>query len=256
MVVLAVAGIYWLVNADTFRLDPASLEVRGLVHTAPEAARDTMGLAEGTRPNLFKLRTTEIARALAALPAVARAEVNAVLPNRLVVVVTEREPVFVLATAARSFLVDRTGVLVNELPQGGADPGLPRLDDRRSQAGAGLEVGGVLDPIDLEAALQLLAITPDLLATNAGRLQVTVEDDEGFVMTTDPASWRAVFGLYTPTLRPPSRIAQQVQCLRSLLGQGEADVRTAYLEPVGDRCGTFEPRQTPARTTPSPEPSR
>jgi len=256
MVVLSVAGVVGLVNAGTFRLDPERVEVRGLLHTTPEAARLTMGLAAGATPNLFRLRTTDMERALADLPAVARAEVSAVLPDRLVVRVTERQPVFVLQTVAGSFLVDPAGVLLHDAST--ADPslaGLPLVDDQRSHAGRELVVGRAMGEVDLAAVLQLAAITPELLGSSAARLVLTVSDEEGYVISTDPATWRAVFGHYTLTLRPPDRIAQQVQCLRSLLGEGEANVRTVYLEPVGDRCGTFEGRPTPVRTTPSLAPS-
>jgi cell division septal protein FtsQ len=256
MIVLSAAGVVWLVNAGTFRLDPDRLEVRGLRHTTPEVARLTMGLAEGATPNLFRLRTSDMERALADLPAVAEAEVSAILPDRLVVQVTERQPVFVLRTPDDSYLVDPAGVLLIDASE--ADPGLaslPLVDDWRSDAGREPVVGGAMEPVDLAAVLQLAAVTPDLLGSSAGRLTLAITDQDGFVMTTEPATWRAVFGHYTPTLRPPDRIAQQVQCLRSLLAEGESELRTVYLEPVGDRCGTFAGRPSPVRATPSPEPS-
>lgn len=256
MIVLSAAGVVWLVNAGTFRLDPDRLEVRGLQHTTPEVARLTMGLAEGATPNLFRLRTSDMERALADLPAVAEAEVSAILPDRLVVQVTERQPVFVLRTPDDSYLVDPAGVLLIDASE--ADPGLaslPLVDDWRSDAGREPVVGGAMEPVDLAAVLQLAAVTPDLLGSSAGRLTLAITDQDGFVMTTEPATWRAVFGHYTPTLRPPDRIAQQVQCLRSLLAEGESELRTVYLEPVGDRCGTFAGRPSPVRATPSPEPS-
>lgn len=256
MIALSAAGVLLLVNAGTFRLNPERVELRGLIHTTPEVARLTMGLAQGATPNLFRLRTSDMERALADLPAVAEAEVSAVLPDRLVVQITERQPVFVLRKPSGSFLVDPAGVLL--IDAAAADPGLaslPLVDDWRSDASRELTVGGTMEPVDLAAVLQLAAVTPELLGSNAGRLLLAITDQDGFVMTTEPASWRAVFGHYTPTLRPPDRIAQQVQCLRSLLGEGEANVRTVYLEPVGDRCGTFAGRPSPVRATPTPGPS-
>jgi hypothetical protein len=256
MVVISSVGVLSLVNAGAFRLNPERVELRGLLHTTPETARLTMGLAEGATPNLFRLRTSDMERALAELPAVAEAEVSAVLPDTLVVHVTERDPVFVLRTPSGSFLVDPAGVLLIDATA--ADPGLaslPLVDDRRSDAGRELAVGGRMEPFDLAAVLQLAAVTPDLLGSGAGRLMLSITDHDGFVMTTEPASWRAVFGHYTPTLRPPDRIAQQVQCLRSLLGEGETNLRTVYLEPVGDRCGTYAGGPSPVRATPSPGPS-
>jgi len=50
-------------------------------------------------------------------------------------------------------------------------------------------------------------------------------------------------------------IPRQVQCLRSLLGAGEAEVTTIYLAPLDERCGTYVPVATP-RETPTPAPAR
>jgi hypothetical protein len=256
LIALSTVGIYWLVNAGTFRLHADRVELRGLLHTTPEVARLTMGLAAGATPNLFRLRTADMERALADLPAVERAEVSAVLPDRLVVRVVERQPVFVLRTPDGSFLVDPTGVLLIDASAAAAGlASMPLVDDWRSDAGREPTVGGMMEPVDLAAVLQLAAITPELLGSRTGRLMLAITDGDGYVMTTEPASWRAVFGHYTPTLRPPTRIAQQVQCLRSLIGEGEGSLRTVYLEPIGDRCGTFDGRPSPVRATPSPEPS-
>jgi hypothetical protein len=90
--------------------------------------------------------------------------------------------------------------------------------------------------------LQIGALTPALLGSTASQLAFRVDDRDGFVVSASPDGWRAVFGFYTPTLRPPSEIAQQVQCLRSLLAMGEAAIDTIYLAPQDDRCGTYLPR--------------
>jgi hypothetical protein len=82
----------------------------------------------------------------------------------------------------------------------------------------------------------------------AGVLLVTVSDATGFVVGTSPPSWVAVFGLYTPNVRPPTIIPEQVRLLRSLLlERGEADVLQATLADP-DR-GTVIMKPTPA---PSP----
>lgn len=256
LLIASAGGLNWLTNSTEFRLDENRVTISGLLHTSSDAVRSTIGL--GSPPtSIFRLRTTDMEGALEALPAVARAEVRAVLPDQLVVEVTERQPVFVLLTPATDYLVDATGVLLNDAAAvAGSADGLPFVDDRRPAAGRDLQAGAVLPALELEAVLQLAALTPDLVGSGAAGLRVTVSQAEGFVLSTEPASWRAIFGFYTPTLRPPDTIARQVQCLRSLLGQGEASVLTVYLEPVDERCGTFDARPTPdPRATPSPEPS-
>jgi hypothetical protein len=252
LMVAAGAAFYGLNYAAEFRLDPLHVEISGLVHTNADDARHTMGLDDGRRPNLFRLRTMDMERALAALPAVARADVSAVLPDRLVVQVTERQPVYVLRTGGHELLVDAAGVVVNDAQAvPGSAAGLPQVTDERASSGPVPQIGQAVDSVDLGAVLQLAALTPPLIGSGAAGLSLTVDGDEGFVLTAEPDSWRAVFGFYTASLRPVDIIPRQVQCLRSLLAGGEDSLRVIYLQPVGDRCGTFE-----ARGTPSPPASR
>jgi hypothetical protein len=103
--------------------------------------------------------------------------------------------------------------------------------------------------------LQLGALTPAQIDSSATSLTLDINDDDGFVMTAAPAGWQAIFGQYTPNLRPTDLIPRQVQCLRSLLGADEKDVHTVYLAPLDERCGTYLPIATP-RATPTPVPAR
>ena len=81
-----------------------------------------------------------------------------------------------------------------------------------------------------------------------GGLELSVRDDDGFVMTAQPQGWQAIFGNYTPNLRPTDLIPSQVQCLASLLRPSEADVGTVYLAPLDGRCGTYLPAGTPSES--------
>jgi len=65
-------------------------------------------------------------------------------------------------------------------------------------------------------------------------------------MRTRPASWAAVFGFYTPTLRTPDLIPGQVRLLRSLLAGQEDAIQRVILS--DDRSGTILPRPTPEPT--------
>jgi hypothetical protein len=257
--IASVVAIGWLVTDGRFALDEATIEVSGLRYTDPSLVRETIGVPVDSTPNLFRLRTEQMHRALVALPAVAGAEVEAVLPNRLIVSISERTPVLAVMRGSSAYLVDGDGVLLDMIDRGQTSiADLPSIVDRRTSLGVEFEVGQRLDATESSAMLQLGAITPSLVDSDAASLTVSVDDRDGYVIEAAPSGWRAVFGHYTPTLRPPEIISQQVQCLRSLLAEGESAIDTVYLVPLDDRCGTYLPRETPEATprmTPSPSPS-
>ncbi len=245
----------WLVSSPAFEVSDAGIELSGMSYTDPLQVRAIIGLPLGTTANVFTLRTGTMERELTGLPAVAAADVVALLPGRLVVQIEERTPLFVVRNAAGDHLVDVDGVVLDLLATGSADAlSLPALTDERVANAPVLEVGGqVLDP-DLTAVRSLLALTPATISSAAQSLALVANDEEGFVMIAQPLGWRAVFGHYTPTLRPPEMVERQVQCLRTLLteGEGETEIATIFLAPLDDRCGTYLPRSTP---TPRPSPA-
>jgi hypothetical protein len=98
-------------------------------------------------------------------------------------------------------------------------------------------------------------VTPEVIDSGAASLALTVHDDDGFVISAEPQGWSAVFGNYTPNLRPVDLIPRQLQCLTSLVAQSESDLRTVYLSPLDDSCGTYLPVATP-RITPTPTRAR
>ena len=79
-------------------------------------------------------------------------------------------------------------------------------------------VGTYLPAADLAVMRQLLAVTPELLGSQAQELHLRVDETDGYVLESD-RGWRAIFGHYTPTLQPPDVIPRQVQCLQWLLAQ-------------------------------------
>jgi hypothetical protein len=190
---------------------------------------------------------------LLALPSVADADVRVVLPNRVVVTVRERVPVFAMRRSDTNLLVDERGTVVASVEDDEAGVlGIPVVHDERLQWAIDTDVGGTVDPIDLAAILQLAALEPAAVGSSAPNLVLAITDDDGYVLTAEPDGWRAIFGHYTPTLRPVDLVPRQVQCLRSLLATGETDIETIYLAPVDERCGTYLPRRTP---TPQPSAS-
>ncbi|CAN5123564.1 hypothetical protein BH24CHL7_BH24CHL7_10310 [soil metagenome] len=244
IVVVSAVAWSWITDPTRFPLDEQQLRISGLVHTPAATVRERIGLPVGSTPNLFSLPTADMERRLLELPAVARAEVRVVLPDSLVVAVSERVPVLVWRTADRAFLVDAAGVLIGDAMTAGPLAPLAIVHDRRSQPVEGPVVGDTLGDIERSVTLRLAAVTAELVGSSAERLELFIEEEEGYVLAATPTSWRAIFGHYTPTLRSPDMIDQQVQCLRSLLATGEAAVLEVRLAVADDRCGTYRPRPT------------
>ena len=115
---------------------------------------------------------------------------------------------------------------------GPAALGLPVVFDRRI-SDAGLGLGGVVDPINLDAGYRLAGLTPTDIGSSTPALSVVVDDDYGFTLSSVPAGWVAEFGFYAPTVRKVTVIPEQVRDLRSMLSYyGEAHV--AWVRLVAD----------------------
>jgi hypothetical protein len=250
LIVLTAGAIFSLTTDPRFALGPSGasgdVAISGLGYTDSVAVLEAIALSETGSNNIFLLRTSDIRRRLLELSSVADADVRVALPNRLVVAVTERTAVLRVAHGGATYLLDGDGVVL-ELRAASAPPldDLPLINDLRVQLGIVYEVGAGIDPTEAQAMLQIGALTPELVGSSATALAFTADDTDGFVVSA-ATGWRAVFGFYTPTLRPPTLIAQQVQCLRSLLAEGETQIDTIYLAPQGDRCGTYLPYESPS----------
>ena len=237
--VVAVAAGAALVASPAFALQ--RLELSGARFTGRDIVARAAGLAGGSPPNAFTLDTASVRATLRALPAVIDVDVEVALPDLLRVRLVEREPVLAWRVGPHWYLVSADGVVLAEQEE--PVSGLPVFADERTGRPP-LTPGGTLDPTDLAAARRLGSLTPQLGGTKAPALSIHLTDEEGFVVSAVNQPWRAVFGVYTPTLRPPDIIPAQVQCLASLLAaQGETRVSTVYLFPDGDRCGTFIARE-------------
>ncbi|MGZ6273424.1 MAG: cell division protein FtsQ/DivIB [Candidatus Limnocylindrales bacterium] len=101
---------------------------------------------------------------------------------------------------------------------------LPVVFDRRSED-AGLDLGGVIDPVNLDAGFRIAGLQPVDVGSNATALAVVLDDDNGFTLSSVPTGWVAQFGFYAPTVRQVTVIPIQVRDLRSALYKwGEANV--------------------------------
>jgi hypothetical protein len=256
------AAIYGLASSDAFAAD--RITIAGATWTSRDAIVARLAIPPGT--NVFSIRTAELEQAVAGIPAIRSATVSVVLPDEVRVQVTEREALVAWQVGEQRYLVDEDGHLFAELPSGPSDTTvtLPLVDDGR-EASTALGVGSTLDAVTLDAALRLASLRPADVGSGARALVLRVDDADGFTMRTQPASWAAVFGFYTPTLRTTQLIPGQVRLLRSLLAGREDNVQRVIL--ADDHSGTFVPFETPRptrsagpdrtpRPTRTPKPSR
>src|SRR5204863_155782 len=72
---------------------------------------------------------------------------------------------------------------------------LPLVDDRRV-ASRDLIVGDRIDAAALAAALQLSAVEPAALGSQAVDLEVRLTDADGFLLVSHEPDWQADFGFY------------------------------------------------------------
>jgi hypothetical protein len=243
---VSAAAVYGVGASPAF--DYVKLEVGVVAFT--DVAEIEAALADARGENLFRLPTGPLQAELESLPTVRHARVDVRLPGTLAVTLEERVPVLVWQAGEQRFLADAEGALFGRL-EDDAPPtaaGLPVIDDRRA-ASAGLAVGSRLEPVDLDAATRLASLRPADVGSSAVALGVAVTDENGFVVTTRPTGWSAVFGFYTPSLRTTALIPDQVRLLRSLLIGREQLVERVI--PASATDGTYVPRPTPS---PSPKP--
>jgi cell division septal protein FtsQ len=255
LVMLASLGALYGVSSSS-AFDYARVRLTATpVWTDPAAVEAAIAGARGQ--NLFRISTDPLETELERLPTVERAHIGVEFPDTLAVTLDERTPILIWKVGDLKFLVDADGKLFAELPDvpGAATAGLPVVDDGRS-ASAGLIAGSTLDPVDLDAATRLASLVPADVGSQANGLSIVLTDENGFLLRSDPRAWTAVFGIYTPTIRTPDLIPEQVRLLRSLLAGREDTVERVIL--ASGTEGTYIPRPTPtpsATPKPTPKPS-
>jgi cell division septal protein FtsQ len=237
---VSAGAIYGLAATSAFGY--GRIEIAGTLVTRPAAVEAMLGLEKGT--NLVGLATEPLEAQIRDIPSVADANISVGLPDTIRIDVTERRPIVIWAAAGHRFVVDDGGTLFADV---GTSPppaiaALPIvIDDRRSAAT--LAIRSKLDPVDLDAATRLGSLTPDKIGSSAASLTVRVTDARGFIVSSGPKGWLAVFGFYGASQRTPALIPGQVQLLGNLLAGREALVATVIL--ADERDGTFIAKPTP-----------
>jgi hypothetical protein len=252
------AGLYWATTDRTFAVDPTTIPITGERYTSEAEIRAQLDLPDDKLINIFRIPVSDIEARIERLPAVRDATVTATLPDQVSVSVTERSPLFVWRTPVGSWLVDGAGFLFSsttsvdpaELGTGATGTTLPAVDDRRIDSD--LMLGARVPPLDMAAIRLLLTVTPEMLRSDVPELYLRMDDEQGYVLDA-PGWWRAVFGPYTPVLRPPDIIPRQVQCLDALLKGREEKVSVVTLALSDEMCGTFQERARPRATEKPPK---
>lgn len=268
--VLLTTLLFWMLTDDAFRVTGANVSFEGLVHAEEDVVRERLSDID-RRPNVFRVKASDIVSELSTLTEVDAASARVTLPAGLTVALDERDPVFIWSNGERSWLVDEEGMLfapaheataaavraatlgdvpgdaadseVGAADETGNDPTLraravlPKVEDARLPDEPPT-VGTHLDPLDRAVMRQLLALTPGMLRSRATQLTLTVDESAGYVLESDEG-WRALFGHYTPTLQPPTVIPRQVQCLQWLLAKEERKLKEVWLALSDEACGTY-----------------
>ena len=122
LVILAGGGIalaHWLLTSPRFAV--ARVEIRGASRLAEPGLLAAAAISAGQ--NLFQIRPDRVAARLEQVPGIRRAQVIRELPNRVTLMVEERQP-FTLTHVGRLHWLDEEGVLLDEASRA-VTPGLP-----------------------------------------------------------------------------------------------------------------------------------
>ncbi|WP_084658691.1 cell division protein FtsQ/DivIB [Thermogemmatispora onikobensis] len=156
--VLVPAGLLFALLGPAFRIQQVT--VLGTQNRTLIAQIQQLGL-QGQ--NLFLVDTAALSKRIAALPLVATASVERDWPDRLQVMVSERQPVLLWKTARGSYSVDRSGMILataSSTPQ--ASQLQTVIDARAQQVTAGIRPGTRLGAAEVAFAVEVFKEVPVL----------------------------------------------------------------------------------------------
>jgi cell division septal protein FtsQ len=225
---MLVAGFVALLNGPWLRV--AQVSWSGEAFTPASELSSRLESMRGA--SLLTVDSAALASQLDTLPAVASVEIELRIPDALNVRVTEEAPAFVWRTASAQLVLGSDGVVIAELPPDdelGADlRGLPSFDDVRHSSRQ-LMVGDRIPSETIELGLQLQALDPALLGSEASALSLRLEDEYGYVLVSLDPAWEAAFGFYgldpSEPASVPDRIERQAAAIRTLFAaESESNV--------------------------------
>ncbi len=217
-----VAGLVVLLNGPWLRIREASWT--GDRYTPDRQIERILDSVAGAP--LLAIDSSALSASLEQLPAVATAHVETLLPDRVQVAIVEKPAAAVWTTSAVTLICAADGTAIGQLARDAELPddlaALPQVEDRRS-ASRDIIVGDRIEASRFVSALRLAALDPATMGSAATRLSVLLDDESGFLLVARSHGWRAVFGLYAPTMAADpvlldQRIAEQVAAVRTLFG--------------------------------------
>jgi len=228
-----IAGLAVLVNGPWLQVRQVAWA--GQRYTPGYEIERILGRLRGSQ--LLTVDSQALAAEVASLPAVDGVRVEALLPDRIEVTIVERKAAFIWRTSAVQLVCADNGTVIGQIALRSDLPKdlamLPRIDDHRADS-RNIIVGDTLDAGTVMTALRLAAIQPAALGSTATGVTVQLDDEYGFVLAAQGASWKAAFGRQMPDVGSAQgggaagsadQVLAQVAAIRTLFSlQPEASV--------------------------------
>lgn len=200
LIVVGAAGWYLLTSPD-FRVQAADVEGHRLLQ--PEDIYRTAGVHG---ESVFYVNTHQVAERLRQMPLLRDARVAVLLPNRLEVQVTEREPVATWVSGGARVGVDEEGLI---LPAQAVNPDAITIE---------VLAGGPAQP-GLQVDVQAIAVARELHELRSDWRQFVLSAERGIAIVT-PEGWPVYFGWETTALA--RKVALLDRLTPILVSKGEA----------------------------------
>lgn len=205
-----VGGLMALVNAPGLRV--AQIAWAGQRYTPGYQLERILGPLRGS--SLLTVNGSALQRELEVLPSVATARVEAEMPDRLQVTLTEKPAAFVWRTIAVQMVCAADGTVIGQVALRLALPadlaGLPFIDDRR-KASREVLIGDRLDADEVHTATRLAALEPAMLGSASADLRIAIDDDHGFMLIGGGIGWKAALGRLQAVARSDGLVTDPVE---------------------------------------------
>lgn len=187
-------GYRWLTTAEAFRI--TAVDVKGVQELTEKDIRSFIAGFEGQ--NVFVVDLNEAAQRAAEHPRVKDVRIHRRLPNRISMVITEREPVAVLGAGISRFLIDGGGYLIEKVAnREGVAGRLPFIMRRDVSARAGEQAGSA----GVTAALELLRVLTERGGWNMADVRVKADSPASLSVVYADREFRIGSGRYEEKLR-------------------------------------------------------
>jgi hypothetical protein len=219
MAALLAAGLAWLATGPWLTVQ--QVRWSGTQYLADVDLARVLEPMKGA--NLLTLDDAALTSRLVAIPGVAAANIQTLLPGSLQVRVEEQTPALIWQTSRLRLVAGADGRIFGAAPLGVPLPrniaGVPLISDRR-QSSAYLDAGMTIDPDERSTALELARLDPRSLGSSATRVRVEIRDGCGYVLIpVGGASWAVALGFLGATAETgssPPTIEAQVAAVRTL----------------------------------------